>query len=185
MALDLKGLDFTREEILERIASKAAEQIFGGDFDENESILGRIENQVHHSLSKSIDAAVAKIGDEVVAPRIEEYIRGCVLQTTNQWGEKKGEPTTFVEYLVARANEYVTEPVDAHGKTKKQSGYPWNEHSTRVVLLIERYLQSTIESELKQILADVNNSFASGLSDAVKLSLKELMGKVSVKTEVK
>lgn len=185
MGLDLNELNFTREEILDRIASKAADNIFGGDFDESETIADNIEQRVRKSLGKSINTAVDKIGDEVVAPRIEEYIRSCVLQTTNQWGEKKGEPTTFVEYLVKRAEAYVTEPVDEWGKAKAQGDYRWKEHSTRVAQLIDRYMQVTIENAVKQILADANATFAEGLSSAVKISLKDLMDKVQVKTEVK
>lgn len=185
MVLDLNGLDFTREEILDRIASKAADQIFGSDYDEETGIADRIEQRVRRNLDKSIAVVVDRIGDQLVAPRIEEYIRGCVLQQTNHWGEPNGAPTTFTEYLVKRAEKYVTEPVDVFGKTKSQGDYNWKEHSTRVVQLIDRYLQGSIELAVKQILADANKTFASGLSEAVKTSLKGLMDRVSVKTEIK
>lgn len=101
------------------------------------------------------------------------------------WGEKIGESFTFTEYLVKRAEKYMIEPLDRHGKTKEQEGYSWRKYSTRITYLIEKYLQSSIERAMQDAMAVANKSIAVGLEQAVKDAIKEVGDKLTVKVHTK
>lgn len=183
--VEIAGLEFTREEILDRIADKAAHQIFGEDFDEEGCIQARIESKMHLAFEDEITAATRKIAESVIGPRLEEHIANIVIRRTNEYGEKKGEPVSFIEHLVKVANEYVTEQVDAWGKTRSQGDYSWKPAGARVAVLIDKHLHYAVSTAVEQFLKEANKTFAEGLAATVKLKLQEAMEKVKVTTSLK
>lgn len=166
--MDLKDLGITKECIIEKVAQLCADELIHDDDAIYSSVARRLEKQ----LKDQIDAAVTKIGDELVAPKIAVVIEDTVLTKTNQWGEKIGEPLTFKEYLVSRAETYMTEDVDHNGKSRAESrdSY-WKKHSTRVAFMIDKHIQYNIETAMKKALADANSTIAQGLAGAVRIAL--------------
>ena len=54
---------------------------------------------------------------------VTAYVESFCLTETNKWGKKTGKSMTFTEYLVQRAELYLTEKVDLRGKAK---GEEWD-----------------------------------------------------------
>ena len=188
MATDLEALGFTKEEIAERVIDRITASILTTGATDEDGYGYEVPSEFKRDLDKAvkarIDAEVTRIGDEHILPHIADLIDGVTLQQTNQWGEAKGEPVTFTEYLVERAEAYMTEPVDYNGKTKKESGnFSFSAKGTRVAYMIDKHLHYAIDTAMKKALADANATIAKGLNESVRTAIKNLT--VNVKTEVK
>ena len=186
----IEAIGLTQEEIASRVIEKIAEQIMsetGCDEDGNESrFRSSVARRLTEKVTESVDAAVSRIGAEILTPKVEEMVLGIVIQKTNQWGEKRGEPVTFVEYLTQRAEEYLREEVDHDGKNKSESGnnYSWRASTTRVTRMIDKYLKYEIERFAQQSLATANAAIAEGIAAAVKGTMKKLIDGVKVSAVV-
>ena len=173
-----------RELILERAADKIAAQALGDDYD------GDIEARAERKIREALEAATAVAVDKAIAAHVDPFISGelekIVFQRTNEWGEKKGEPQSFREYIIARADAYLAEPVSYDGKTRAEAGgFSWNKSTTRVAFMLDKHLQYHIESAMKAALADANSKIAGGLLEAVKHALAEASTKLKVAVTTK
>jgi hypothetical protein len=82
---------------------------------------------------------------------------------------------TFIEYLVARAEAYLREDVNFDGKSKDEhSGYSWSKSQTRIVWLVNKHLQYSIESAMKDAVKTINDAVTEGLEKTVKVKLEEI-----------
>lgn len=186
----IEAIGLTQEEIANRVIEKIAESIMsesGCDEDGNESrFRSTVARKLTERVTGAIDAAVSRIGAEVIAPNVEEMVRGLVIQKTNQWGEKRGEPVTFVQYLTQRADEYLREEVNRDGKSNTESGdnYNWRASTTRVAWMIDKYLKYEIERFAQQSLATANAAIAEGIAAAVKGTMQKLINGVKVSAVV-
>jgi hypothetical protein len=110
-------------------------------------------------------------------------VEGIVLQRTNEWGEKTGKSVTFTEYLVERAEAYMTEKVDYQGRSKAEvrDSYGWKPNQTRIVSLIDQHLQYGIATATEQALKSANERIAEGIKDAVAMKLQEVLAGVKGK----
>lgn len=97
-SIDLDAIGITAEELQERVVDRIAERALG---DDDFSPGSPLKRQIDKEIQERIDLAVTEIADKHILPNVSEYIETLTLQETNKWGEKKGEPITFVEYLVA------------------------------------------------------------------------------------
>lgn len=187
----LKMLGLTTEELTNRVVGKCVEELLTGvSFDEegdewrSKSTLAR---KLDERIKQHIDAAVCTLAEKHVLPKVSEYIEGLTLQTTNQWGERRGQPVSFIEYMTQRADAYMREEVNFDGKSKAETGdnYGFKVSGTRVASLIHKHLHYSIETAMKQALANANSSIALGLEGAVKAALENATAalKVSVKTQ--
>jgi hypothetical protein len=182
MELDLKMLGITQEDLQQRVVEAIVERTLNDRqwseyHEEAESTPSSMKLAIEKNLRARIDAGIAAIAEKHVLPNVAEYLEGFCLQETNQWGEKKkGAPVTFIEYLVAKANEYMGEQVDYSGKTKGDGDYNWRGKQTRVTFLVNQHLQNNIEAAMKQALGDINQSIAQGLYETCRLKINELAG---------
>lgn len=188
MATDLEALGFTREEIAERIVERITASILTSQSADEDgcgySVPSEFKRDLDAAVKAKIDTQVKQIADQHIAPRVAELIDSVTLTKTNQWGEAKGEPVTFTEYLVERAEAYMTEPVSYDGKTKGEcGGFSFNPRGTRIAYMIDKHLHYSIETAMKKALADANATIVKGLNETVKTALNNLT--VNVKTEVK
>ncbi len=186
--ISLETLGITKDEIEDRVVETVARALLSSVACDEDGDEVRIPSGLKRKLDAKIEDAVDKAIDTLAKARVEPMLAGhveaLVLQQTNQWGEKVGKPVTFVEYLVGRAEAWMTEKVDHNGKTKAESGgYSWSGNTTRVAFLIDSHLQFQISSAMKRALADANTTFAKGLNDAVKVALGQVVQ--SIKVEVK
>lgn len=189
-ALTIESLGITKEEAAERVIQKLAEQmLYDEEFDEEGNAFrghSSFVAEVNKAIKERINQEVQRLGDAEIEPRIAGLIDGVTLQATNSWGEKMGNPVTFREYLVQRAEAYMTEQVDYQGKGKdQQSGYSFTPKSTRVAYMIHQHLHYHIEAAMKAALGNLNNTVAKGLHEATSIALNEVLAglKVEVKTK--
>ncbi len=188
MNIDLKALGITEEDLITRIVDSTVDRMLntigydedGDDFVDN----SRMANRLTEIVQKMIDAKVQALADTHVKPLIESRLESLVLQQTNQWGEKTGQPVTFIEYLVKRADAYMTEPVDYRGKTKAEDSYNWRSNTTRVSFMMNEHLQYSIKIAMEKALADANSTISKGLAEAVKIALAEVQQKLKVEVKV-
>lgn len=181
-------LGITQEEIQQKVVDAAVERLMttvytdeeGDEYPRRSDWTKRVEDAV----LEAIDARVDAIAMEHVEPAIGELIDDCVLQRTNEWGDKKGEPLTFTEYLVQRADGWLQAKVDFNGQSKGQGSYGWRPNGTRVEYLIDKHLQYHIKGAMEKALAKANESIAGGIQEAIKVKLAEILNgiNVSVKT---
>ncbi len=178
--LDLTELGITAEELRQRVVDKIA-----GDLMSDECFEADLERKVSKMLKEKVDAAVEDLGDKVVGPRVAEMIEDLCLRETNRFGEQVGKTLTFTEYLVARAEAYMTEPVNFQGNTKAQDSYSWKPNTTRVAYMMDEYLQYNIKTAMEKAFQSANSRIAEGITAAVKLSLTQVLGGISATVKVK
>lgn len=171
------------EMVVERAALKIAEES-GGDYGD------RLREKVEREMEKRLAEAVTKIGDEVVAPFVAEGLEKIVIQRTNEWGERKGKSMTLREFLVQRAEAYLTEEVNYDGQTVaeyKARGYSsgFSRHTTRVAFLVDKHFQSAISASMDAAVKNANTVIADGIAGAVKIKLAELAKSFAVKVDTK
>jgi hypothetical protein len=187
--INLASLGITEEQLVEKIVDNTVQRLLtsvGYDEEGDEFVDdSRLVKNLNDITKKLIDAKVEQLADAHVKPLIESRLESLVLQQTSQWGEKRGTPVTFIEYLVQRADAYMVEPVDHDGKTRGESGSSyWSSKTTRVSHMIDRHLKYSIETAMQQALKDANSSITKGLADAVKIALAEVQAKLKVEVKV-
>ena len=185
------GIEVDREELLEQAAQLVAAQVLSdtGMYDREPEDDGDQEAlpditfgaALQARVEEKIRAAVDTVAAAHVLPKIEEVIENFCLQKTNEWGDKKGEPLTFTEYLVERAINWIQEPVNHQGKTKGEDSYQFRAQTSRIAYLIDKHLQYHIERAMTDALKDANSAIAEGLNGAVRTALSN----VSVKVETR
>lgn len=173
--ITLESLGLTRDDICDRVVDRLCGEL--GSYED-------FEGQVQGKVREAVDAAVSKMADEHILPNVHQYLENLCLQETNRWGEAKGKPVTFIEYLVQRAEAWMTEKVDYQGKAKtERDSYSWRENGTRVEFMIHEHLQYSISTAMKQALADANKTIVGGLQEAVKVKLNEIARKLKVEVK--
>ena len=190
---DLKKLGFDEQDIKERVVESIADRIMNGkDFDYDQEDWDASETNFAKSVKalvqERIDQAVEKVAEKHTLPNITEYLENLCIQKTNSWGEKKGEPTTFIEYLTHRAETYLTEKVDHNGESRKtgSTGWGgWKENGTRVSYLVDRHLQYSVSTAIKKGLNDINGQIAEGLDGVVKIQLQQALEGIKINTTIK
>jgi hypothetical protein len=185
--MDLETLGFSKGEIEKRVIETAVDRLLqsrGWDEDGDETVYSsELARKLEDVIRKRIDDQVVALADKYIAPRIGETIEGLVLQETNRWGEKKGQAVTFIEYLVQRAEAYMTEQVDYNGKPKGTDSFSWTARSTRVSHMIHQHLHYQIEAAMKQAFAQLNSAVAKGLHETVRLQINEVLAKLKVEVK--
>jgi len=178
MAVTVDDLGFTKEELQERIIEDVSRQILrswatdeDGDPIVSESPLAQ---ELRKQCAVMVEKHVGEFCERHVLPRIKNLTEYVTLQETNKWGEKKGAPMTFKEYLVHRAENYLTEKVNWDGKTKNAASFGWTGVQNRLTFLINKHLHHHIEQAIKTMLAEGNKVLTKGIEETVRLKLKEI-----------
>lgn len=189
MNIDLQALGFTQEELQERVVERICEQLLTSiDYDPDSSdeypVASRFQQAVEDMVKKRVDETINAIAERYLLPNVGKYIEDLTLQQTNQWGEKKGEPVTFIEYLVQRGKAYMQEEVDSNGKSKAESSSWYGSKQTRITYLIHHHLHYSIETAMKNALNVATGEIAKGIHETARHKLNEIAAamKVSVST---
>lgn len=187
--IDLKDLGIGQEELQGLVVKQLCDKVLvlkETDEDGNEySAQSEFTVRIEKAIKKKIDEAVSEIAEKHVKPNIVGHIEKITLHKTNEWGEAKGEPVTFIEYLIERATAYMEEKVDHSGETKAgQGGYSWKGSQTRIAYLIDKHLQFHISTAVKKILTEANGQISEGLAETCKIKLKEISEKLKVQVDV-
>jgi hypothetical protein len=172
--LDLEALGLDEEHLLDLVVDRISD-----------SLLSEFNGRLNTAISSRINKAVEKIADEHILPKVNQMVEEVTLQATNKWGEAKGEPLTFVEYLVERAENYIREEVNYEGKTKEEvNTYGWKGSQTRIAYMIHKYLQYSIERAMKEALRDIDSALVEGIEETVKIKLAEIQKAIKISVKV-
>lgn len=184
-ALELLGL--TQEQLRERAIERISKDVLFmemHDEDGEPCISGTgLLKALEAKVKEAIDRKVTVLAEEHVLPNVTKMVEDLTLQETNRWGEKVGEPVTFIEYLIQRAEVFMTEKVDYQGRAKGERGadsYSWKASQTRVAHMIDKHLQYSIATAMESALKTANGSIVKGLEEAVKVKLDEIAKKLRV-----
>jgi len=187
----LAALGITREEVLEKVVERLTKSFLtntGAD-DEGEECTypSAISRKVEANVKDAIDKAVTAFGEKHVLPSITAYIDTYSLQKTNEWGEKKGGPVTFAEYLVKRAEAFMQEPVNHRGEPQGSSSYGpgWTKMGSRIAYMIDQHLLFSMQSFATDALKTANSQIAGGIEAGVKTALSNVLTNIKVTTETK
>lgn len=194
MEVTLESLGITKEELSERIVKRLTDGLL---FQEEQtadedgvlcsySTESEFAAKLQEMVREKVDAAVTDVASRTVVPQITDIIENFAIQRTNEWGEKKGEPFTFVEYLVKRAEAFMSEPVNSDGKTKEEvSGSWYGSKTTRIAYMIDKHLHYSIQSAMQDALAAANANIVEGIKKAVEMKLAEIKTSLTVKLETR
>ena len=182
--LSLESLGLSQEDLASRLVNKLAENLLtslqydeeGGQWHGDSAFAKKLDKMVKDRLDKIVN----DMAEKHVLPRVNDMVENMVLQETNRWGEKIGKSLTFREYLVQRAEAWMTEQVDYNGKPKGTDGFSWTARSTRVAHMIHQHLHYEIERAMKEAFAAVNTSVAKGLNEAVRIAINNVTSKLKV-----
>lgn len=180
----LTALGLDAKQIENMIVERAVEALLRetgvdqwGDESERPSDLS---SRVSKMVKARIDEKINELAEAHLMPKIDAHIDGLILQETTTWGEKRGKPMTVIEYLVARADAYMVEPVDYAGQSKGADSYNWKQHSTRIVHAVNKHLQYEIDTAMKEALRTANTTMAKGLHEACRVAINEVAAKFAI-----
>ena len=189
MELNLKAIGITEEELQQRVIDQLCRQIMqssgldaDGDDYFDESPFAR---KIAKAVEKQVSDTVAAVAEKHVLPNVAAYVENLSLQETNKWGEKTGKSLTFTEYLIERAEKYLTEQVSFEGKAQGEDSYNWRGAQTRIAYLVNKHLQYSIETAMKEAVKNANAVIVKGLEETVKIKLQEVANALKVGVTVK
>ena len=184
MNIDLESLGMTTECLANRVIDRIVDRIFEGTTDEFYS--DKIEAGLTKLVASRLNDKINAIAEASLYPIIDAKIDGFILQETNAYGEAKGGPKSFTEYLCGKAEEYLMEPIDGNGRTeaeckaKNLSWYSRDVHTTRIENHISRYLKSRVEDAMKTATAAIGTVIQKSLEKTVTDVLKDMSEKIHV-----
>jgi hypothetical protein len=189
MNVTLESLGISKESVEQKLIEHLAQELlteiqYDHDDDSEYRARSSLAKKLDAMVKQHIDTTINALAQKHVLPNVTSYIENLTLQTTNQWGEKKGAPVTFIEYLTQRAEDYMQEKVNYDGKTKADSGgYSWSGTQTRITYMVNQHLHYSIETAMKNALQLATSGIATGLQETVKVKLAEVSQKLKVEVK--
>jgi hypothetical protein len=181
MSLTLEQLGLTADGIRDIVVAKISDSVVdtimadGGD-----ELEARVLKTVCNRTQVLIEERITTVIGESIEPRICDIVDNLVFQETNNWGEPKKPPMTLREKALHLAEQWMSEPVNYSGQTKKQDAYNFRPDSTRIIHMVERRIQFTIDEAVKAAVTDLNSKVAGGIAAAVKHTMTEMLNKTKV-----
>lgn len=187
---DLNALGFTPEEIKERVLDRICDELLTGKYwteDEGEyTAASQFKRELDKRIKDQVTETINDLAGKHVLPNVANYIENLMLQQTNEWGEKRGEPVSFIEYLTQRADAYMQEKVDSDGKSKIESNsYSWSGKQTRITHMVHKHLHYSIETAMKEAMSQAQGAIVQGIEGTVKAKLAELSDSFKVAISAK
>lgn len=174
--------DQMRDMVIEKMADKALEEV---GLDEEGNAYKHMNKAVLNAVYKRVDVmvheAVTKILSETTEKGIEEWVAGLGFLRTNNYGEPKGEPLTFREWLEKKVSAWFNEKVDANGST---SGYG-SKDTNRLSLIIHKHIHYHVQTCVERVIKDGNAVIAGGIEANVKQALSDIAAKMKVTVTTK
>ena len=170
----LEALGVSATDLSDRIVEQAVHALLYstsyGEDDEESTQASRFKQQIEKRVKDAVDQKIDAMFAEHVLPRVGEIIESADMRKTSHYGEPKGEPMTFKEYIASRAEVYMIEKVDYHGQSKDESkdSYNWRESGPRLTVLMKLYIKDTLEKSAKSAISDVNKVIAKNIEQAAK-----------------
>lgn len=183
----LEALGVSPEVLGDRIVDQAVEVLlsasgFDPDTEEETRYESRFKREIENRIQKAVDEKIAALAAVHLVPKVGEMIEKANLRKTNQYGEPKGEPMTFIEYIASRADAYMSEDVDLNGKSKAEANdsYNWRACGPRLTVLMRSYIRDTLEKAAKTALTDVNKVVAQNIEKAARDAIASAASAIKV-----
>ena len=193
--LDLESIGFSRQELQDRVVTKMAANLLSGtpldmgfDIDADEaakcsSYTSSMRTDLQVFIHRVINDKVEEIAVREVVPKVGALVDGAVLQETNKYGEEKGQPKTFIEYIVDRADAYMMTLVDRDGNERDPKGYN-SVKQTRLTFLISKHLQEDIETAMKEAMKVGISSVVKAIHETVRIQLNTIAANMKIQTNM-
>jgi len=182
--MNLQEIGFTQEELQERVIDRICDRLMLAEYqdEDGEPFIrsSTFQDKLNTKIRERIDASIAALAERHVLPNATEYIEKLTLQQTNKWGEKTGQPVTFIEYLTQRGEAYLTEEVSFEGKAKGQDSYNWRGAQTRLTYLVNNHIQYSIETAMKEAAKSAYGALGSALAETAKIQLRKIAENLKV-----
>lgn len=182
----LESLGVSVEELTQRIVDQAVEQLLSyTGFDEDGEPSGtyatKFKKKIEEKIMEAVNSKIAAIAEEHLIPRVGEMIEQADMRQTNRYGEPVTPKLTFKEFIAQRAESYMSEDVDYHGKSKTESGdYSWRSSGPRLTVLMQSYIRQTLEDHAKGAVSDVNKVIAKNIEKAAVDAIKQAADNLKV-----
>ena len=191
--IDLAIIGLSQEDLQARLIETLCDRAMTGiSYDEDGDPWkgdSRFAVKLKDAIQKRIDAAVDLVADTHITPLLAGKIESFTLQATNEWGEAKGAPVSFIEYLTERAEKYMIEPVDSNGKSEaecRRSGNSfYGKGTTRISQAIDKHLEYSIKVAMERALADAQSQITKSMAEACKMALADVQQKLKVTVATK
>lgn len=185
MEISLESLGLTVEQMQDRLIEAMIDRFLTSTVSDEDGepviVASHFRTAIQNSITQRVDETVERLIAPALEGSITSYIDQFKIAQTNAFGEARREPESITEYIVRRAQEYLTEGVDWQGKSKKEKGrdsYNHRDETTRVAFLIDKRLNEEIEKAMKEALANANTAITNGLKSAVAFELDKLNAKL-------
>jgi hypothetical protein len=187
----LKQLGVSPDDLAERIIDQTVHVLlnttgFDPDSEEEHTYDSKFKKEVEKRVQAAVDTKISALAAEHILPRVGEMIETADMRQTNRYGEPKSPPMSFKEYIAYRADMYMREEVDYHGRSKADleangdSTYDWRASGSRLTVLMRNYIRETLETHAKAAVNDVNKAIAANLEKAAKDAITQAAGALKV-----
>lgn len=157
--------------------------------DEEETIDGRLKDEILSAVASKIEANIIKsLDDEVkqiikqksdgLDERITERLNSMMEDffntpktITDRWGNVKEEGVTITEKLAKACDDFLLHPVDKNGKP--YIGYGTPDYSTRIDYIVHKSIDLDMEWAIKRAVDDVTKKIKDRISTEVKTQIGE------------
>ena len=187
----LEALGVSPEDLAERIIDQAVNALlystgFNQDAEEEVTYESKFKNAIEAKIQQTVDQKISAIASEHVLPKVGDLIEQANMRQTSKYGEPKGDPMTFKEYIAYRADAYMTEDVNLQGQSKNEcsDSYSWRSQGPRMTVLMRNYVKDSMESAAKAAVTDINKVIAKNIEKAAKDAIASTVEhlKVSIAT---
>lgn len=181
-SVNLESLGFTVEELQARVVNNLVDRLLSGHtFGEGSPV----HRQFQNVIKTAIDVKLDTLFETQILPHISSQVDELIIQKTNEWGEKKGAPVTFLEYLVERADLFINEPVDSRGRTRAQCAASHDSFSevrgsNRLINAVETKLNSHLQACVQAVVKDATDKVGVAMGDLLKTTLKNAQDNIKV-----
>ena len=188
MSVDLTAIGISQDKIIELVVNQIVASVMSGtSYDEDGDEVrcdSAFSRRVEAYVKQAIDEKVAAIAEQHIVPTIGKTIDEFVIKKTNEYGEMKGEPVTFTEYLVSQADKWLQAEVDHSGNPVQ--GHRYNTtYQTRLTHCVHEYLYSTIATAMKQAVDGIGSKIGDSIRETTKIQLAKIAEAVHVTVKTK
>ena len=164
MNIDLQDLGINAEKIQDAVVAEITERILTGERGWDES---KFRREMDEQIKKHVQSGLEKVIAAVLQGEITAQIEALKFETTNGYGEKKGEPLTLREWVSKRITEYMNEDVNEKGLSREQDGYSWKAAGRRAMVLFKVTMREEIQQSINAMWRDGNKPLLDAVQEAV------------------
>jgi len=186
MNIDLESLGITKEELASRVVEGCVRDILESVHSDENGRESRLQSHFEKEVKKAVMDSAAKAVDamceKVLTAGIGQLIAEFAITPTNTYGEKKGEPITFAEFILKRAGDYLQHKVDPRTGATYTDSYSRDSYPTRASWLINSALHEHLKATAQNAIAGTNKTIADAMNAAILEAVNNVKTQISVVT---